>query len=135
MKLASPMTNILISRLKHTHLYTSRNTEIDEDHNGNIDSLELAAALTLKGFTVQQSQIEQMIKAADIAGDGQISKGEWIAMVMKKKAEKKRKRDGLKSRKTELNLLTPPSSPVNTSHLKGSHLKGSFKGGVVGSRV
>jgi len=53
----------------------------DKDGNGNISATELKQVMTNLGEKLSDSDIDLMIKQADIDGDGQINYGEFVKMM------------------------------------------------------
>ena len=60
--------------------------KIDADGSGEIDDEELFDALTNVGLSnISMDQVQKMVRIADIDGDGQISKEEWMQLIQKQK--------------------------------------------------
>jgi calmodulin len=56
----------------------------DRDSNGFITSHELRHVMTSLGESLTPEEIEEMIKQADVDGDGQINYDEFVKMMMSK---------------------------------------------------
>ena len=56
----------------------------DRDTNGFITSHELRHVMTSLGESLTPEEIEEMVKEADVDGDGQINYDEFVKMMMSK---------------------------------------------------
>jgi calcium-binding protein CML len=53
--------------------------EIDKDNSGSLSSDEILSAYRkLKGADFSENEVKEMIKKADVDGNGEISYDEWI---------------------------------------------------------
>lgn len=76
---------ILALKLKHPdkeeHLRLAFKI-FDKDGNGNVSAAELKEAMTTLGEDFTQDDIDEMIKLADIDGDGQVNYEEFIRVML-----------------------------------------------------
>ena len=56
----------------------------DRDGNGLISAIELRHVITSTGDTLTDEQVDEMIREADIDGDGHINYEEFVLMMMAK---------------------------------------------------
>ncbi|XP_060062994.1 calmodulin-like [Ylistrum balloti] len=56
----------------------------DKDGNGYISAMELRYVMTNLGERLSEEEVDEMIKEADIDGDGQVNYEEFVKMVCKK---------------------------------------------------
>ena len=54
----------------------------DKDGNGYITALELSSVMNSLGEKLTEEEVEEMIREADIDGDGQIDYDEFVRMMM-----------------------------------------------------
>jgi len=62
----------------------SRNAEIDKDGNGYISAAELRHVMTNLGEKLTDNEVDEMIREADVDGDGQINYEEFVKMMLSK---------------------------------------------------
>ncbi|XP_033736475.1 calmodulin-A-like isoform X1 [Pecten maximus] len=53
----------------------------DKDNNGHISQVELRIVMTNLGEKMDDDEVEEMIKEADLDGDGRINYSEFVAMM------------------------------------------------------
>jgi calmodulin len=58
----------------------------DEDGNGVISAAELRHVMTNLGEELTDEEVDEMIRGADVDGDGQINYEEFVKMMMEKEA-------------------------------------------------
>ena len=59
-------------------------TVFDKDGNGYLCAAELRDVMTNLGENLNDEQIEEMIREADVDGDGRVNYQEFVRMMMKK---------------------------------------------------
>ena len=80
---------------------TTTSEGIDKDGNGFISAAELRHIMTNLGEKLTDEEVDEMIREADIDGDGQINYEEFVKMMMAKCAEWAVGSSGLGARRGE----------------------------------
>ncbi|KAI5003268.1 hypothetical protein ZWY2020_030428 [Hordeum vulgare] len=61
----------------------------DKDQNGFISAAELRQVMTNLGEKLSEEEVEEMVREADVDGDGQINYDEFVKVMMAKRRDKR----------------------------------------------
>ena len=70
--------------MSHNLSLTASFRVFDKDGNGYISSAELRHVMTNLGEKLTDEEVDEMIREADIDGDGQVNYEEFVAMMTSK---------------------------------------------------
>ncbi|XP_073150530.1 calmodulin-7-like [Henckelia pumila] len=111
--------NLMVRKMRDTDSVeelTEAFRVFDKDQNGFISAAELRHVMTNLGEKLTGCVVDEMIREADVDGDGQIDYQEFVKLMMAKRQKQKQKQKSMVARRREV------------EGMKGENRQGAMKG-------